>query len=125
MKIFKYIIMLFLIVVGTSCDKTDLYAYPSSDSNKTDITAFSLLNEKGENVVIESKIDSETGTITVKATPGTSLNRLVPRAAVLCQKRRLPPPRRFKRCCDRADHGNLHRFFQSGKLHAHSRKPYY
>ena len=54
MKIFKYIIMLFLIVVGTSCDKTDLYAYPSSDSNKTDITAFSLLNEKGENVVIES-----------------------------------------------------------------------
>lgn len=46
MKIFKYIIMLFLIVVGTSCDKTDLYAYPSSDSNKTDITAFSLLNEK-------------------------------------------------------------------------------
>lgn len=90
MKIFKYIIMLFLIVVGTSCDKTDLYAYPSSDSNKTDITAFSLLNEKGENVVIESKIDSETGTITVKATPGTSLNRA------------RSSRRRFRRCCDRA-----------------------
>lgn len=82
MKIFKYIIMLFLIVMGMSCDKTDLYAYPSSDSKKTDITAFSLLNEKGENVVIESKTDSEAGTITVKATPGTSLNKLVPRAAV-------------------------------------------
>lgn len=82
MKILKYIIMLLLITVGMSCDKTDLYAYPSSDSNKTDITAFSLLNEKGENIVVESKIDSEAGTIAVKANPGTSLNKLVPRAAV-------------------------------------------
>ena len=62
--------------------KTDLYEYPSNDSKETKITAFSLLNENGENVVIESEIDDKAGTIFVTVTTGTTVNRLVPRATV-------------------------------------------
>ena len=82
MKYLNYIITLFFIILIGSCDKTDLYEYPSNDSKETKITAFSSLNENGENVVIESEIDDKAGTIFVTVTTGTTVNRLVPRATV-------------------------------------------
>lgn len=65
-----------------SCEKTDLYEYPSSDSNETSIEAFSLLNEHGENVIIDVKIDSVARVINTKVIEGTSVDKLIPRATV-------------------------------------------
>lgn len=73
--------ILFLILVF-SCDKTELYEYPSSNSNEAIIFDFSLLNEKGENVIADVKIDSVSKVIDAKVIEGTSINKLVPRATV-------------------------------------------
>lgn len=81
-NISKIFLALFLLLAGTACDKTELYEYPSSDSDKTEISFFSLLNEKEENVIVDSKIDNTAGVITVKVTEGTTLTKLVPRISV-------------------------------------------
>ncbi|MDR2138537.1 MAG: hypothetical protein LBP50_03185 [Tannerella sp.] len=79
----KNISMLFLALVALSCSKSELYQYPSSESDATAITGFSLVNEAAASVIDgAAAIDRAAGTVTVKAVAGTDLTRLYPRATV-------------------------------------------
>lgn len=78
----QYIVALFIISFLISCEKTDLYEYPSNKSNKAEITSISLLDEGGNSVILSSKIDTTNSSITIKVASSVMLNRLVPRAVV-------------------------------------------
>lgn len=82
MKQFDLLLIIWISLIVISCEKTDLYEYPSSNSYETSITSFSLLNEYGENVIIDVKIDSVAKVINTKVIDGTSIDKLIPRATV-------------------------------------------
>jgi hypothetical protein len=83
MKEFSKIIVLIILFLQVGCSKTDLYQYPSSESDATAITGFSLVNETAASVIDGSvTIDRAAGTVSLKAVTGTDLTKLYPRATV-------------------------------------------
>ena len=82
MKKYKIIGILLMMLALASCSKDKLFTYPSSNSDKTDITSVRLLNEAGESVISSIDIDDDKTLITIVVKSGQSLNKLVPTATV-------------------------------------------
>ena len=78
----KILILPLALIILTACSKDKLYDYPSSDSEKTLITAVRLLNEAGESVINSYEIDNDNSSVTIIVNPGQSLNKLVATATV-------------------------------------------
>ncbi|GAA4806908.1 hypothetical protein GCM10023231_40120 [Olivibacter ginsenosidimutans] len=79
---YKLFLLLALMMFAIGCSKDELYTYPSSLSDKAQITAIRVLNDAGEDVVMDYTIDEATSTVTVKANADASLNKLFPTATV-------------------------------------------
>ncbi|MBN9302548.1 MULTISPECIES: hypothetical protein [Dysgonomonas] len=83
MKTYKIVIISLLsIFIISSCQKTDLYEYPSSTDKAAEITSFSLVDINNENVIISSEIDTLNSVIKVVIYDGIPKDSLTPRAVV-------------------------------------------
>lgn len=75
------IIAVWCLLITGACQKMELYEYPTTTLANADITALTLTQE-GQNVVVRSSIDPETGTITLVVRTVADITKLVPRANV-------------------------------------------